>query len=291
MKKTNNYLLLFILACLALEAIFFFIANFKSNEIYRIEEEKKLKTELLFSNLELEAKAFSVYDATEQKEIYGKNQYKRLPIASLTKTMTVLVALDNYNLEDQIKISDSDLKKEGDNGLFLNEKWKVSDLAKFSLILSSNDGAFALTHNDKFFIEKMNIKAKEIGMINTLFLNSTGLDINSETSGASASALDVNIMNINAFQIYPEVFSSTALPELIIKSDSKISHDVKNTNLIIDKIPNLLFSKTGLTQLAGGNLSIIFINKENHEIAMTVLGSTIDGRFSDMEKLLSVLLF
>lgn len=273
-------------------ALFFFISNSKSNEFYQRqqqeEKDREQKIENIFSSVELQAKAFSIYDITTQKEIYGKNQYKRLPIASLVKTMTVLVALDNYLPEDEIEVSSDALEELNDNGLVLGEKWKVADLAKFSLILSSNDGAKTLTGNDELFIEKMNKKAEEIGMTNTTFFNSTGLDVDGKKSGAYSSARDMNILNSNALKTYPEIFKDTTFRELKIKSNSGIQHNITNTNIIINKIPNLLFSKTGYTELAGGNLSIIFRNKENHEIAITVLGSSMDGRFSDMEKLVEI---
>jgi D-alanyl-D-alanine carboxypeptidase len=137
----------------------------------------------------------------------------------------------------------------------------------------------------------MNEKAEEIGMQNFAFLNSTGLDVNEASSGAYASAKDVNLLNAQALQAFPEIFFSTTFDEAVIISDSGIKHKVKNTDIITEKIPNLLFSKTGYTKLAGGNLSVIFKDKEEHLIAITVLGSTMDGRFSDMEKLVNVLLF
>jgi len=288
MKRAYNYFLILIVFFLALGAVFFFIENFKSNELYKKQEEQKLKIENMFASAQLQAKAFSIYDITDQKEIYGKNQYERLPIASLAKVMTVLVAFDNYLPEDEIEIYADALNETGDNGLLLNEKWKVEDLAKFSLILSSNDGAKALTQNDELFLEKMNKKAEEIGMNNTVFFNATGLDLNEKTSGAYASAKDVNIMNMKALENYPKIFLDTTFLEMKIKSISGIEHNIKNTNIITDKIPNLFLSKTGFTQLAGGNLSIIFRNKEDHEIAITLLGSTMDGRFSDMEKLVEI---
>ena len=112
----------------------------------------------------------------------------------------------------------------------------------------------------------MNKKAKEIGMNNAIFFNATGLDLNEKTSGAYASAKDVNIMNERALKMYPKIFLETTFSKIKIKSISGVEHFVENTNIIADKIPNLLFSKTGYTQLAGGNLGIIFRNKENHEI-------------------------
>lgn len=289
MKKQNNYLLFLILIIIAAEAILFSFANYKSNEIYKKEEAAKQLIINKFSSVSVQAKAFSVYDITDQKEIFGKSQYKRFPIASLVKTLTVLIVLENNpDIDTQIKISSDNLKEEGDNGLLVDEKWKISNLAKFTLILSSNDGAKALAQNDKNFLDKMNKKAEEIGMQNFAFLNSTGLDVNEASSGAYASAKDVNLMNAQALQAFPEIFFSTTFDEAVIISDSGIKHKVKNTDIITEKIPNLLFSKTGYTKLAGGNLSVIFKNKEEHLIAITVLGSTVDGRFSDVESLVKI---
>ena len=294
MGKQNKRLLFFILIIIAAEAILFCFFNYKKNQqfIKQVQEEEKRQQLVInkYANIPLQAKAFDIYDITDQKEIYGKSQYKRLPIASVVKTLTVLVVLDNKQLEDQIEITKNDLLKEGDNGLLLNEKWKVSDLIKFTLIQSSNDGASALSRDDDKFLEKMNAKAETIGMANFAFRNTTGLDINDASSGAYASAKDINLMNAYALKNFPEIFSETANSELKIKSDTGITHNVKNTNIITDKIPNLLFSKTGFTKLAGGNLSIILKNNEGHEIAVTILGSTMDGRFSDMEKLINVIL-
>ncbi|HPS21635.1 MAG TPA: serine hydrolase [Candidatus Paceibacterota bacterium] len=294
MGKQNKLLLFFILIIIAVEAILFCFFNHRNNQkfIKQVQEQEKKQQLIInkYANIPIQAKAFSVYDITENKEIYGRNQYKRFPIASVVKTLTVLVVLDNKKLDDQIEIIKEDLAKEGDNGLLLNEKWKVSDLIKFTLIQSSNDGANALARGDEKFLEKMNNKAETIGMTNFAFRNETGLDINEASSGAYASAKDINQMNAYALKNFPEIFSNTAYSELKIKSNTGVTHNVQNTNILADKIPNLLFSKTGYTKLAGGNLSIILKNKEGHEIAVTVLGSTMDGRFSDMEKLINVIL-
>ncbi|MFA6273707.1 MAG: serine hydrolase [Candidatus Paceibacterota bacterium] len=288
-REINKKLLLFVLIIFALEGIFFFIGDFKYNQAIRSEEKKLEILKNTLANVPVLAKAFSVYDITEQKEIYNKNGDLQLPLASLAKTMTALIVFKNYKLDDEINISQISIEQEGDNGLFVNEKWKVADLIKFTLVASSNDGAVALSQDDENFIEKMNDQAQKIGMNSTVFLNATGLDFDEELSGVYSSARDANIMAIYALQNYPEVFNITTLAEVNLKSESGFEHNIKNTNIIVDKIPNILFSKTGLTSLAGGNLTIIFVNKEGHEIAITVLGSTIDGRFSDMEKLVNVL--
>ena len=155
-------------------------------------------------------------------------------------------------------------------------------------MVSANDGAYTLASSADF-LENMNNKARKIGAENTLFVNFTGLDIDLNTAGALASAEDVNVMAMYAVRAYPEIFYATRTPEINLASESGFTHNFKNTNVVIDKIPNLLFSKTGFTEIAGGNLVIIFRDKKGNDIAVTVLGSTFDGRFSDMETIVNIL--
>jgi D-alanyl-D-alanine carboxypeptidase len=83
-------------------------------------------------------------------------------------------------------------------------------------------------------------------------------------------------------------FSFTTTP--ILKTKSKLfTYEVVNTNLSINNIPNILFSKTGYTELAGGNLTIIFRNQNEHLVAVTVLSSTQNDRFSDVEKIVNIM--
>ena len=96
-------------------------------------------------------------------------------------------------------------------------------------------------------------------------------------------------MALYALKAYPEIFNATVIPEINLTSESGFSHNFKNTNTIIEKIPNLLFSKTGFTDVAGGSLAIIFRDKKGDEIAVALLGSTFEERFSDMEKIVDVL--
>ncbi|MFA4975184.1 MAG: hypothetical protein WC839_01295 [Candidatus Paceibacterota bacterium] len=287
-SKENN-LLFFILILFAIEAIFFSIGNNKLELQYKNEENKIAKIYDTFSNIPIEAKAISIYDETLNRKIYGRNDNIKMPIASLTKIMSTIVVLNNHKMDDVISISKEAVKQEGDYGFFVNEKFKIRDLAKFTLVGSANDGAYAFSENNNSFLEKMNNKALMIGMENTSFFNFTGLDIDEENVGAYSSANDVNIMAIYGFKLYPEIFSASILPEITIKSEDGFEHKIKNTDVILDKILNILFSKTGYTPLAGGNLTIIYKNQYDHNIAITVLGSTREGRFSDIEKIIDTL--
>jgi len=287
-EKNKHYLLFFMLFVVAVEAVMFSVGDFKFNEQIRLEEKRIEEVGQKINEIPILAKAVSVYNITQSKKIYGKNDGVSLPIASLAKIMTVTAGLNNYPKDSIVTLTSGAIRQAGDFGLLVGEEWKIEDLAKLTLISSANDGAYMLGVGDEF-IDKINNKIKRLGANNTLFLNSTGLDIDPTHPGAFASAEDVNTMATYARMAYPEIFATTVEPEINLTSVSGFQHNFKNTNIIIPKIPNILFSKTGFTELAGGSLVVIFKDKRGDEIAVTLLGSTFDGRFSDMEKIVEVL--
>ncbi|MFA5750705.1 MAG: hypothetical protein WC898_00215 [Candidatus Paceibacterota bacterium] len=297
MKNEYERGLVTTLAILIIFSSFFFYNEWKIEkeiEEKRVTEEERLNIiRNTLESLTISAKAISVYDDTDSVKIYGKNDDKVLPIASLVKTLTILTSLKENGTEKVVSITPSAIAQNGDFGLFVNEKWRIGDLSKLTIISSANDGAFILSEISDDFMEKMRITANEVGMKDFLILNSTGLDIltSNSKSGASARAEDINKLNLFALWHYPRIFISSSLSNLNLVSESGFSHNATNTNLMIGKIPNLLFSKTGNTELAGGNLSIIFKDKREHIIAITILGSTSMGRFTDMEKIIAVLSF
>lgn len=284
----ENKIIIFILLVLAIEAILFSTGNFKLEQAFQEKENEYKKIEKTLSELDTVAFAISVKDLDLDRKLFGKNDNFPLPLASLVKTMTTLIALEDYSPKEIISIKEEAIKEEGDFGLFANEKWKVEDLAKLTLLTSANDGIIALVENKDEVLNKMNAKAKRLGMNHTYFFNHTGLDMGSRV-GAIGSAEDMNTLSAFALASKPEIFQATIKEEMSLVSESGFNHDIKNTNTIIEKIPNLIFSKTGFTDISGGNLSIIFKNKNDHNIAVTVLASTFEDRFSDMEKIVNVL--
>jgi D-alanyl-D-alanine carboxypeptidase len=289
-KNNQNYLLIFIVLVLALVAVLFFQGNSKLEEDYRIGLENEEKIKSVLDEVPVLAKAVSIHNMDTGRKIYGKNDEVMMPIASLVKIMTVIVGLSSKDKEGTISISQNAISQTGDYGLFSQENWKTQDVAKFTLVSSANDGAYAFAESDmNGFLKEMNDKARRLGMERTIFSNVTGLDMSLDMAGALASATDVNTMAIYGWRSYPEVFYSTTNSEINLSSTYGVNHSFKNTNPIVSNIPNLMFSKTGYTEIAGGNLTVIFLNKKGEKIIVTVLGSTFDGRFSDMEKLVNVL--
>jgi D-alanyl-D-alanine carboxypeptidase len=246
----------------------------------------------------IEAKSFYVYDILENKPIFSKDEHLKLPLASITKLMSGLVVMDVMPDTTIVTISKEDIDTEGDSGLILGEKWKLKDLLDFTLITSSNDGIHAIasalnyheTVNNTDIIQMMNKKADSLGLKDTIFVNETGLDINNDMSGAYSSSYDVALLLKNIIKENPALISDTNKSAEDFISESNIRHTAINTNISLDKISGILASKTGFTDLAGGNLAIIFDAGIMHPIAVVVLGSSTDGRFTDVVKLARITL-
>lgn len=263
----------------------------------RVEEKPKIVFDP-FLNLELEAKAVYVFDIVKQEVIFEMNENYRLPLASLTKVMTALVAKEFLPNTTLITITKEAIKKEGDDKLLVGEKWKLSSLVDFMILKSSNDGAAAiamsvndilLNGDENGFIKKMNEIAKNIGMEQSYFFNETGLDLSESVAGAYGSAEDMAKLMIYALKNHPSIMEATQYSQLNLSSLIK-EYTVLNSNNIAASSTGIIASKTGFTDLAGGNLAIIFDVGYMRPMAAVVLGSTYDGRFSDIQKIISATL-
>ncbi len=245
-----------------------------------------------FQGISLEAKSVVVWDVVNDRELFSKNSDMPLPLASLTKVLTAVMANEKLNENQKIQITKEDLEPEGDSQLVVGDTWQVKDLRDFTLITSSNDGAFALAavmeakngSTEVQFIKEMNNTASKIGLSNSRFFNEHGLDREADRGGAYGSAKDMAILFEYTLKNYPEVLEATRYKNLEFASMEK-RYSAENTNILVDKIPNLIASKTGFTDLAGGNLVIAFDAGLNHPIIISVLGSTEQGRFSDVLQL------
>jgi serine-type D-Ala-D-Ala carboxypeptidase (penicillin-binding protein 5/6) len=242
----------------------------------------------------LEAKSAFVWDITHQRALYSHNASAQLPLASLTKLMTSLVALETLGGTSTVNMTLAAILQDGQSDFLDGEKMNAQSLSDFSLISSSNDGAYALAaaassklgdaSSTNAFVAAMNRKAEELGLTQTYFSNPTGLDETFAQSGSYGSARDMAfLMEYLVTKESNVVLPSTALHAKIIGS---VPHTASNTNEIVTKIPGLMGTKTGYTDLAGGNLVIAFNAGLNRPIAISVLGSTREGRFRDVQKLI-----
>jgi len=246
---------------------------------------EKIPEQPILQNVDIKAKAAYVKNLNTGKILYAKNENEKLPLASLTKIMTALVAKKNADGSQLIKISDTDLATEGEYYLSSQEIFKLKDLIDVTMSGSVNDTATALSgilNNESAFIAEMNSTAKQIGLENSTFQNPTGLDTNVFTASARGSAKDVATLIQYVMFNYPEIFEATTVRNVSIKSVDGIVHNIKNTNEITGQITGLIGSKTGYTDLAGGNLALIVDIGLNEPIAIVVLGSpNSETRFDD----------
>jgi D-alanyl-D-alanine carboxypeptidase len=252
-------------------------SNLPKNNTFKIPasvasvEEVEKEFENPFDKVEIKAKSAYVLDIKSNKVFFEKDSDAQLPLASITKVMTAVSALSLVPESTIINIDKSDLVLEGDGGLFANEKWRLGDLLNLTLIESSNDGAYAVSSKvgsifapgsnevgRKYFLSFMNQKAKELGLTQTYFNNESGLDVNNFLSGGYGSARDVAQLMGYAVTKYPNVFRNTKYDELKVESLSKLGHKAVNTNKTVNSIPGIIASKTGYTELAGGNLAVVF---------------------------------
>jgi D-alanyl-D-alanine carboxypeptidase (penicillin-binding protein 5/6) len=241
-----------------------------------------------FASVSLVAKSAIVFDVRTGKVLFNKNAEERLPLASITKLMTALVARSSASETTVVTIPARAILAEGDSGLRVGERWTLGSLVDFLLTTSSNDGATALalvfgTKQD--FVNLMNIKANEIGMKNTYYFNETGIDESMEKGGAYGTARDTATLFSYILKNYPNLLSATSEPKFEITSLDGIVHVAKNTDLITENVPSMKGSKTGFTDLAGGNLVIAFDPEIGRPIVIVVLSSTAEDRFVDVEKL------
>ncbi len=239
----------------------------------------------------VEAKAVFVKDLNTGEILYEKNAHIPLPLASLTKVMTAIVTREYGNDVQGVFISRAAMRPDEEEQLNVGETFSLSKLIDYMMVASSNDGAAAIAlavqrnDNTTSFTDKMNTVAQSIGMTESHFLNETGLDENESQAGAYGSAHDVAIMLEYALQNHSDVIDATKEASITAYSTSGYPHTIKNTNSIVGTLPNVIASKTGFTELAGGNLAVVIDPGLNRPVAIVVLGSSFVGRFTDVSNL------
>lgn len=243
-------------------------------------------------DVQLLAKAGYAEDLKTGAVIYEKNSDVQLPLASITKLMTVLVAHDTLTSNDLVTITAEATKPEGTD-VAVGEVWKAEDLMDYTLITSSNDGAHALAlasakkRGETYdgFLTAMNAKASAIGLSQAYFANDTGLDVSVSSAGAYGSARDAARLLAYAVERYPRLMERSVSGRTEFTPVAGETHIAKNTSGFIGSLPGAIASKTGFTDLAGGNLTIVYEPVPGRPLALAVMGSTREGRDADMATL------
>lgn len=259
--------------------------------------EDTINTIPALEDIKVTATSAYVYDVRAKRALYNKNADDVLPLASITKLMTALVAHELIDADKTVTIQKTAVLQSGSSGLAEGEQFTSQALADYAMLASSNDAAYALaaavgalideTNPSQTFVRAMNIRAEELELPNLKFYNPTGLDLSLTEAGAFGTAREISFLMEYILTNYPSILEPSTFTSTRVYNANGAYHDAENTNPIITTIPNLLGSKTGYTDLAGGNLTIAFDAGYNRPIIITVLGSSYDGRFTDVQTLVA----
>jgi serine-type D-Ala-D-Ala carboxypeptidase (penicillin-binding protein 5/6) len=239
-----------------------------------------------FATAQIEAKAAIVYDLATQEVLYAKNANVQLPLASLTKLLTVYAALAELSPNTPITIPLDATRLEMPRAFSAGQIFTLADLARLTLTASLNDGAAAIAsataeRENQSQHEMLAGAAASLNLVQTYAVNGSGLDASATVSGGYGSAQDLARLAGALVAQAPAIAIATTRSSARASSEGGTSFTVKNTDPIVMTVPHLLLSKTGYTDLAGGNLALVFDAGIGHPIAVVVLGSSKNARFTD----------
>ena len=221
--------------------------------------------------------------------LFAKDEHTPREPASVTKIMTILLtmeAIDSGALSyDDVVTGSAHASSMGGSQIWLKEgeQMTVHDLLKAVCVVSGNDAAVALGEHlagsEDAFVEKMNKRAKELGMLDTYFVNATGLP----AAGHVTSAHDIALMSRELIANHPDVRQFTTIWMDSLRDGESM---LVNTNRLVRFYDGATGLKTGSTDAAGYCLSATAERNGMELIAVVLKGRTSDERFADARALL-----
>ena len=243
--------------------------------------------------LNVAGKGAVLMDAATGTVLYEQNAHEKLPPASVTKVMTMLLimeAIDSGKIQwtDTVTASEAASAKGGSQiYLKVGESMAVEDLVKSIAVSSANDAACAMAEHlagsEAAFVDMMNRRAQELGMNDTHFVNCTGLDDAPEAREHLTSAWDIAVMSRELLTNHPDIKKYTTIWMDTVRGGE---FGLSNTNKMVRFYDGCTGLKTGYTSGAGFCLSAS-ARREGMELIAVVLGSsTSQERFSACKSML-----
>lgn len=245
------------------------------------------------AKLDISSKSAVLMDASTGKVLYEKNSHEKLPPASVTKVMTMLLiceALESGKIKEDDDVQISEVASSmGGSQIFLEpgEIQKVDTLLKSIAVASANDACVAMAEyvggSVEEFVVLMNKRAKELGMNDTNFVNTNGLPVDNHYT----SAYDIALMSKELLK-HKKIskYLTTWMDEVVVgKKQAKIG--ISNTNKLVKHYQGATGVKTGFTQQAKYCLSASALRNNTHLIAVTLCAETSPIRFKDATNLLN----
>ena len=240
--------------------------------------------------LPVEAQAALLMEKTTGQVLYAKNEHEQLEPASVTKVMTLLLAMEaldegRIRYDDTVTVS-AYAASMGGSQVFLSEgeQITVEDLFKAICVASGNDASVAMAEHiagvTELFVEQMNARAKQLGMNDTHFVNCTGLP----AEGHVTSAWDIALMSRELILHHPDIRRFTTIWMDTLRGGS---FQLSNTNKLIRFYDGATGLKTGSTDAAGFCISATAERDGMELIAVIMKGQTADKRNTDAKTLLN----
>ena len=240
-------------------------------------------------SIPFEGKSYVVLDASSGQVLEEKNKDYVQSVASISKIMTCIIAIENKDLNTIVEVDDT-INKAWGSGVYVHigDRISLRDLVYGLMLRSGNDAAVliakAVSGSIEAFVQKMNDKALEIGLENTHFSNPTGLD--EEDSGNRSSAYDM--ARILAYCHQNPIFDTISQTKLYRRQDGNGTW--KNKNRLLHEYPYCIGGKTGFTKKAKRTLATI-ASKDGMDFIIVTLQCGNDFSFhkSTYEKYFSLL--
>ena len=281
--------------CFATDSVYVWSSNSSSISNNSIESNTKnnivpTSADITDNNsLNLESGAAILIEQSSGEVLYAHNVHEKLRPASVTKVMSLLLimeALDNgqISLDDQVPCSEN-AHSMGGSQIWLDttETLSVNDMIKSMCVVSANDCTVAMAEylagSEEAFVQRMNAKAKDLGMNDTTFKNCHGID----EDGHVTSAYDIALMSRELLKNHPQITNYTTIWMDSIRNGKS---ELTNTNKLVRNYKGATGLKTGSTSLALYNLSASATRNDLSLIAVIMKAPSTKIRFSEATKLL-----
>ncbi len=238
-----------------------------------------------------------VTDSGNPRIIFDKSPEQIMPIASLTKLLTAYISLQNYDLNQEVVVSQRAVDTEENTGaLKVGEKFTVDQLLHTMLIESNNDAARVLAEimGERQFINLMNQEMEKIGLKYTHFVDPIGLDpdflgqgYNYSTANDLAMLIRYILQEADKNPKIAKIFEITRNQKYqITLANGRPHHEAINTNKLLAEFPDTFGAKTGQTPIAGQCLLVILPQPKNKGHIINIILDSND-RFKDMENIIN----
>ena len=243
-----------------------------------------------------------VFSATTNEVLWEKNADEKENLASITKLMTCLIAVEELGIDYEVTVDEEATKVDKtESAVYAGEVITVEDLVYEALLESANDAAKALaiatSGSQKKFVKLMNARAEEIGCTNTKFVNASG--VKTKTAKCTSTARDIVLIAREAFKNSDIKRIAGEATHTLAATNKNPERTLESTNLLlaggvattltgkykVKAYDGVFAGKTGTTPEYNATM-VVACNIDGFSVYAVIMNSTLEKRYSDITKLL-----